>query len=91
MEQREYDDHKILFVMNETGDEAEQAIRYLRVLQIPEGYAAEVVACESGTSVAANYNAIQRVSDARYKVYLDEGVTILQPDFLAQALQMALI
>ena len=67
MEQREYDDHKILFVMNETGDEAEQAIRYLRALQIPEGYAAEVVACEPGTSVAANYNAIQRVSNARYK------------------------
>lgn len=88
MEQREYDDHKILFVMNETGDEAEQAIRYLRALQIPEGYVAEVIACEPGTSVAANYNAIQRASDARYKVYLDEGVTILQPDFLAQALQV---
>ena len=88
MEQREYDDHKILFVMNETGDEAEQAIAYLRALQIPEGYAAEVVACEPGTSVAANYNAIQRASDARYKVYLDEGVTILQPDFLAGALRV---
>jgi len=86
MEQKMYDDHKILFVLNETEENAEKAIVYLQSLQIPEGYTAEVALPKQETTVAAYYHAVQQSSNARYKVYLDEGTVILQKDFLEQAI-----
>lgn len=55
---------------------------YLSLLQVPEGYEADVLVIKEAGSMAAGYNEGMNSSDARYKIYLHQDVWIKDSLFL---------
>ena len=55
---------------------------YIERLQIPQGYVLDVIPVEGAKSLAAAYNKGMVRSDAKYKVYMHQDVSILNPHFL---------
>ena len=62
-----YDEKRILFVLREPQGRIQEISAYLRALRLPEGFTAEVTS-NIEVPTAACYNAVQRESNARYKV-----------------------
>lgn len=82
-----YDEKRILFVLREPQERIQEISVYLRALRLPEGFTAEVTSNIEGPT-AACYNAVQRESNARYKVYIAPGTVILKEDFLIKMVRL---
>lgn len=61
---------------------------YLSALNIPEGYAVDIVEIRQAECRTAAYEEGRRNSDAKYKVYLDEEAVIADEKFLQRILQV---
>lgn len=59
----------------------------LQELIIPKGFEIEVVAVRMASSLANGYQEGMRSSDARYKIYLQQDVCLLEPGFLLEVVQ----
>lgn len=65
------------------------AIRpYLDAIDVPQGYAVELIEIPSGGNVAAAYQRAMEGSDAKYKVYLAAGSILLRLNFFAEMLRV---
>lgn len=58
---------------------------------IPEDYEVELLEVSSGKNKAAAYNEGMNASDAKYKIYIDENVKILEPRIIIQILEKFLM
>ena len=63
----------------------QELIESLKILKIPMGYEMEISVITGTSSRAKAYNEGMRRSGAKYKIYLDERVRILDPDMLLSA------
>jgi len=59
-----------------------EAVAFIRALDIPDGFEAELVPVMGAAGMAQGYNAGMRRTDAKYKVYLHQDVLILHRRFL---------
>lgn len=59
---------------------------YLGQLRVPEGYTLELVPIRGEKSMAAAYNSAMAATDAKYKIYLQEEVCIINPNILQDLL-----
>ncbi|HEX3047074.1 MAG TPA: glycosyltransferase family protein [Bacillota bacterium] len=58
------------------------------LLRIPSGYNIEPLIIRGSNSIAGGYNQAMGRSQAKYKIYLHQDVTIVNPDFLGQILYL---
>lgn len=82
-------DKKICFIMcvNDRMYE-EECIRYIKKLNIPEGYEIEQRSVWGAKSMAEGYNKAMQKSDAKYKVYLHQDVFIVNKNFIYDMLDV---
>ncbi|RAT98714.1 glycosyltransferase [Brevibacillus sp. Leaf182] len=66
----------------------EESVKFLHALEIPEGHEIEVLPVLDAPSVAAGYNYAMKTSDAKYKVYLHEDVSIINKKFVEDILEV---
>ena len=65
------------------------AIRpYLDAIDVPQGYAVELIEVPSGRNVADTYQRAMEQSDAKYKVYLSPGSILLRLNFFEEMLRI---
>lgn len=84
MEKQKLDENKIAFITcvnNE--DDYEEALLYLKSLDIPHDMSVEYIPIRNVASMAAGYNLGMRRSDAKYKVYLHQDTLIVNKSFVA--------
>lgn len=81
---------KIAFIVAQNMDGEPFALEDdLTEVKIPEGYRAELVLVDArGRRKASAWQEAMITSDAKYKIYLDEDVRILQKDFFAKLLEI---
>ena len=82
-------DKKICFIMctNDALYEKE-CMHYIKRLQIPTGFEAEMLTIKQAESMTAGYNQAMNQSDAKYKVYLHQDVFIVYKHFLTELLNI---
>lgn len=81
------EDNKICFIActnNETYET--EMLRYIRHLEVPEGYAVDALCVHDARSMTAGYNEGMNASDAKYKVYLHQDTFIVNKFFLRDTL-----
>lgn len=80
---------KFCFIMCVNRDDyREEALLYISLLRVPEGYEIQVLTVEQATSMTAGYNEGMAASDAKYKIYLHQDVFLLKPDFMQRILDI---
>lgn len=65
-----------------------ESLRYISELEIPEGFDIDVLCVADANSVAVAYNEAMNASAAKYKVYLQQGVLILNRHFLYDVIRI---
>lgn len=55
---------------------------YISRLRVPEGYSVEILPVRDAKSMTSGYNLGMRATDAKYKIYLHQDVSIINPNFL---------
>ncbi|MCR5674548.1 MAG: glycosyltransferase [Lachnospiraceae bacterium] len=82
------DEHLICFIICVTDVlRQEECLTYLNALEVPDGYATDVITIEGADSVCAAYNAAMQSSNAKYKVYLRQEIFLRDRRFIASMLQ----
>ena len=88
MELKNLDEKKIAFIIHRTDDRAcLETMNALTQLDIPDGFEIELFPIADAEKFHA-YNLAMNQSDAKYKIYLDEKVTILQKNFLSEIIEI---
>ena len=65
------------------------AIRpYLDAIDVPQGYAVELIEVPSGGNVADTYQRAMEASDAKYKIYLAPGSILMRLNFFEEMLHI---
>lgn len=82
------DDSKICFItcVNDTA-QYNEALAYLRELQVPQGMTVESIVIGKAASMTDGYQQAMESSDAKYKIYLHQDVWITDRSFLIKLLQ----
>jgi hypothetical protein len=82
-------DNKISFIYC-TNDlvQYEESAAYVRELHVPQDYEIDFIPIEHAPSMTAGYNQAMEQSDAKYKVYLHQDVSIIHSDFLLDMLDL---
>lgn len=76
-------DKKIAFITCVNNEKQyTEALHYIQLLIVPEGYETDVIAVREAPSMTAGYNAAMKSSDAKYKVYLHQDVFIINKNFI---------
>ncbi|WP_342439239.1 glycosyltransferase family protein [Paenibacillus sp. FSL L8-0436] len=65
-----------------------ESMNYISALHVPEGIKVEVLTIENAKSMASGYNEALSKTNAKYKVYLHQDVYILNPNFIADMLNL---
>jgi glycosyltransferase involved in cell wall biosynthesis/CxxC motif-containing protein len=66
----------------------EESVKYIKALSTPRGIEIEIKFVNKNNSVTKAYNEIMNESDARYKVYLNESVFIINRNFIFDILKI---
>lgn len=78
---------KFSFIICTTDDfYLNECCMYINQLNVPQGFSVEIIPVRDAKSMAAGYNQGMSASDAKYKVYLHQDVTIMNPNFLNDVL-----
>lgn len=87
--ERILDKKKICIVVNVSHIElSDITLQSLNKLKVPVGFTVEVCTIEAEQNFAKAYNQAIKDSDAQYKVYLREGVEILNENLLAELIEL---
>lgn len=78
--------NKICFVTCENDDPV--CLSYIRDIEIPDGYEVEILSIKGSVSMASAYNQAIARSDAKYKVYLQHQVFIINKNFIRDILRI---
>ena len=88
-EMRQPDDRKIAFITCVNNEEwYRECLLYLQHLELPEGFGAEFLPQRGASSMCAGYNAGQRASNARYKVYLHQDTLVVNKYLVRDLLRL---
>lgn len=80
---------KICFILCSNDETlAQECILYLKQLEIPAGFATEIVVIKDAKSMAEGYNRAMKQTDAKYKVYLHHDVLVIEKNFLKYILEI---
>ena len=83
------DAKKIAVIVARQGEELPQdLLMSIRLLEQPEGFTMELVEVEGKAGMAAAYGQAMEASAAKYKIYLDERVRILDPRLLVRIIRL---
>lgn len=83
------DDKKICFIICENNKQLlNEAIYYINRLIIPPTYSIDLITIEEADSMCSGYNAGMEASDAKYKIYMHQDVFIINPNFIADILDI---
>ncbi|MGG7151283.1 glycosyltransferase [Clostridium neonatale] len=86
------DNKKIAFIITSSNDEIyKNQIKYINNLYVPNGYTVDIIKIDNkkeGTNVVENYNIIMQKNNAKFKVYLDENITIINKNFIKKVLDI---
>lgn len=63
-----------------------ESVKYIQNLSVPEGFEIEVISVNAETSIAKAYNRAMKSSNAKYKIYLSEGILIINKNFITDFL-----
>ena len=86
---RKLDEKKIAFITCVNSEEwYSECLLYLQHLDLPEGFTAEYLPQRGAASMCAGYNAGQRASDAKYKVYLHQDTLVVNKKLVADLLSL---
>lgn len=82
-------EQKICFILCTNNELYEkECISYIRKLNVPSGYAIQIIPIRGAVSMTAGYNQGMNQSDAKYKIYLHQDVFIIYQDFLTELLAL---
>lgn len=82
-------ENKIAFITCvNNDDDYNEALLYMKNLQIPADMTAEYIAVRGAESMCAGYNKGMSETDARYKVYLHQDTLIVNKTFIADILRI---
>lgn len=82
-------DRKFCFIMCSNDDFlAEECQKYIRKLELPEGYERQTVVIRGATSMTAGYNEAMKQTDAKYKIYLHQDVLLINRRLLHDVLRL---
>ena len=82
-------DHKICFIICTNRDlYYNECLYYLSRLEMPEGYAVEILPIRESKSLASGYNLAMVATDAKYKIYMHQDVSVLYRGFLNSILDI---
>lgn len=85
------DDNKICFIICvHNNKRLTDIVEYLNKLNIPQGYTVDIAIIENSKSIAKAYQSAMLKSDARYKIYVDETITITNVNFLFEIVNVFL-
>lgn len=83
------EEHKIAFIISVNDvQEAQECLRYIHRLNIPEGYETDIITIQEASSMADAYDAGMKSSDARYKIYLHQDVFLIYQNLLYDMLEI---
>ena len=83
------DNKKICFIMCVNNEMYEmEAMHFISRLRVPEGYTIDAISIKDAKSMTSGYNEGMQATDAKYKVYLHQDVLIVEPDFIANMLEV---
>jgi GT2 family glycosyltransferase len=86
---RQQDDHKICFItVVKHDDQYALCQTAIAELKVPADMVIDSIAIRDADSMAEAYNAAMKASDARYKIYLQDNLIILDKDFLNMLVDM---
>lgn len=82
-------DRKFCFIMC-ANDEflAEECQKYIRQLELPDGYERQVIVIRGASSMTAGYNTAMKQTDAKYKIYLHQDVLLINRRLLHDILRL---
>lgn len=76
---------KIAFIITYTNEYiCKDRINYINNLYVPDGYVVDIIKIkkEKGINIIEKYNDIIQKNNAKFKVYLDENITIVNNNFI---------
>lgn len=80
---------KITFILCTNNEQYQnECSSYLMELEVPDGYAVEVIPIIGAKSMTAGYNQGMRQSDAKYKIYLHQDVFVWNSHFIYDLLEI---
>jgi glycosyltransferase involved in cell wall biosynthesis len=65
-----------------------ESIRFVRALEVPHGYEIEIISITDADSMASGYNKGISQSDAKYKVYLRQDVSIINKQLICDVVRL---
>lgn len=65
-----------------------ECVKYIQELTIPDGYETDIICIQEADSIAVGYNAGMYSSDAKYKVYLQQNIFLLNQDFIYEIVKV---
>lgn len=82
-------DHKIeIIVASHNETYWNECLRYIKNLNVPEGYELSWTCITGAKSMTAAYNEGMSRSDAKYKIYVHQYTFLIYPDMLAELLRI---
>lgn len=86
---KKYNEKKICFIICTNNQQyLEECLLYLQLLEVPEGYEAEILTITEAKAIASAYNEGMEASDAKYKVYLHQDTFIVEKHFIDKILSV---
>ncbi|NLK94080.1 MAG: glycosyltransferase [Clostridiales bacterium] len=64
----------------------EESVHYINNLTIPEGYEIDIISVEETNNIFEGYNEAMNSTDAKYKIYINENILIVNKNFLLDIL-----
>lgn len=82
-------EQKIAFIlcMNDV-QETKECLRYIHLLNVPEGFEIDIITIQDAYSMAEGYDAGMKSSDARYKIYIHQDVFLIYKNLLLDMLEI---
>ncbi len=83
------DEKKIAFISCVNDDEMyDECVRYLKHLEMPHGFSADLVPVHGAPSMAAGYETARLEVRARYKIYLHQDILLTEKNIIARLLEI---
>ena len=83
------DAKKIAFIACVNDEEMyEESVRYLRHLEVPQGFSVELVPVYGASSMTAGYEAARRATTARFKVYMHQDILLTEKRLIPRMLEI---
>ena len=77
------DNRKIAFIISVNNElYYEECLWYINQIEIPEGFAVDIICITEAESMTSAYNAAMESCDAKYKVYMHQDVFIYNQNFI---------